>query len=116
MPQIQSENTRASSVLQVQPANQSLHPTAAAYGFSEFTSHQRPPRVSRFVSGARDGMEREFVSYAYQDLPRKKIKKYAAQYEGVDMATLIGADEDNFPFLSSATTRMVAMKTRVRFK
>ena len=44
-------------------------------------------------------MEREFVSYAFQDLPRKKIKKYAAQYEGVDMAALIGADEDNFPFL-----------------
>ncbi len=44
-------------------------------------------------------MEREFVSYAFQDLPRKEIKKYAAQYEGVDMAALIGADEDNFPFL-----------------
>jgi len=44
-------------------------------------------------------MAREFVSYAFQDLPRNKIKKYAAQYEGVDMAALIGADEDNFPFL-----------------
>jgi hypothetical protein len=41
----------------------------------------------------------DFVSYAFQDLPRKKVKKYAAQYEGVDMAALIGADEDNFPFL-----------------
>ena len=44
-------------------------------------------------------MAREFISYAFQDLPRKKIKKYAAQYEGVNMAALIGADEDNFPFL-----------------
>jgi hypothetical protein len=44
-------------------------------------------------------MAREFVSFAFQDLPRMEIKKYAAQYEGVDMAALIGADEDNFPFL-----------------
>jgi hypothetical protein len=44
-------------------------------------------------------MADEFVSYAFQDLPRKKIKKYAAQYEGVDMALLIGADDDNLPFL-----------------
>jgi hypothetical protein len=44
-------------------------------------------------------MGREFVSYAFQDLLRKKIKKYAVQYEGVDMAALIWADEDNFPFL-----------------
>src|SRR5262249_11521987 len=41
----------------------------------------------------------EFISYAFQDLPRKKVKEYAAQYEGVDIAALIGADEDNFPFL-----------------
>ena len=26
-------------------------------------------------------MADEFVNYAFQDLPRKKIKKYAAQYE-----------------------------------
>ena len=44
-------------------------------------------------------MAREFVSYAFQDLSRKEVKKYAAQYEGVDMAALLGADEDNFPFL-----------------
>ncbi len=44
-------------------------------------------------------MVEEYVSYAFQDLPRKKIVKYAAQYEGVDMARLIGADEDDFPFL-----------------
>ncbi len=44
-------------------------------------------------------MAREFVSYAFQDLPRKKVKKYVTQYEDVDMAALIGADEDNFPFL-----------------
>ena len=42
-------------------------------------------------------MAHEFVSYAFQDLPRKKIKKYAAQYLGVDMAALIMAllDEDS---------------------
>jgi hypothetical protein len=44
-------------------------------------------------------MNRDFVSYAFQDLPRKKIKKYAAQYDGVNMAELMGADEDNYPFL-----------------
>jgi len=44
-------------------------------------------------------MDAEFTSYAYQDLPLKKIKKYAAQYNGVDMAALLGADADNFPFL-----------------
>ncbi len=40
-------------------------------------------------------------SYAFQDLSRKKIKKYATQYDGIDMALLLGADEDNFPFLLS---------------
>jgi hypothetical protein len=44
-------------------------------------------------------MNEQFVSYAFRDLPRKKIVKYARQYEGVDMARLIGADEENFPFL-----------------
>ena len=42
---------------------------------------------------------REFVSYAFRDLPRKKVKMYATQYQGVDMAAFLGADEDNFPFL-----------------
>jgi len=41
----------------------------------------------------------QFVSYAFKDLSHKKVRKYAAQYDGVDMATLMGADEDNFPFL-----------------
>jgi hypothetical protein len=44
-------------------------------------------------------MADEFISYAHQDLPLKSLKKYAAQYDGVDMATLMGADEDNFPCL-----------------
>lgn len=44
-------------------------------------------------------MDEQFVSYAFQDLPRKKVVKYAAQYDGVDMARLMGADEENFPFL-----------------
>lgn len=44
-------------------------------------------------------MNEQFISYAFQNLPRKKIVKYAAQYDGVDMARLIGADEENFPFL-----------------
>ena len=47
-------------------------------------------------------MPPEFKSYAHQNLPPKKIKKYATQYAGVDMAALIGADEDNFPLLISA--------------
>ena len=41
----------------------------------------------------------EFISYAHQDLSRKKIIKYAEQYDGVDMSALIGADDSNFPFL-----------------
>lgn len=49
-------------------------------------------------------MHREFVDYAFQDLPRKKIKEYAAQYDGVDMAVLIGADQENFPFLIRSDT------------
>jgi hypothetical protein len=44
-------------------------------------------------------MTAEFVSYAFQDTSRKKIKKYALQYAGVDMAAVIGADEENLPFL-----------------
>ena len=47
-------------------------------------------------------MNTDFTSYAYQELPRKKIKKYAEQYAGVDMAQLLGADEDNFPFIVRA--------------
>ena len=42
---------------------------------------------------------REYISYAHQDLSRKKIIGYAAQYDGVDMAKLMGADEDCFPFV-----------------
>ena len=44
-------------------------------------------------------MDTHFTSYAHQTLSHKKIKKYAAQYDGVDMAPLLGADEENFPFL-----------------
>jgi hypothetical protein len=45
-------------------------------------------------------MDQRFVSYAFRDdLSRKKIVKYAAQYDGVDMARLLGADEENLPFL-----------------
>jgi hypothetical protein len=44
-------------------------------------------------------MPEGFKSYAFRDLTRKKVVKYAAQYEGVDMAELMGADEENFPFL-----------------
>ena len=41
--------------------------------------------------------EHQFVSYAYQDRDRKAIKKYAKQYDGVDMVKRMGADEENFP-------------------
>ncbi|GAB5407537.1 MAG: hypothetical protein Aurels2KO_57680 [Aureliella sp.] len=44
-------------------------------------------------------MDTEYISYACQDLPLKKVKKYATQYDGADMAALMGATEDNFPFL-----------------
>jgi hypothetical protein len=48
-------------------------------------------------------MDEQFVRYAFRDLPRKKIVKYARQYEGVDMARLMGADEENLPFLLQAS-------------
>ncbi|RYD68280.1 MAG: hypothetical protein EOP83_01100 [Verrucomicrobiaceae bacterium] len=42
----------------------------------------------------------DIVSYAFRDdLSRKQIIKLARQYDGVDMAASIGADEDNFPFV-----------------
>ena len=44
-------------------------------------------------------MSSRFVSYAHQTLSRRRIKKLAAQYEGENMAVLVGANEDNFPFL-----------------
>ncbi len=47
-------------------------------------------------------LDRKFVSYAFEELDCKAVKKYSRQYEGVDMAKLIGADEDNFPFLIKA--------------
>jgi hypothetical protein len=42
--------------------------------------------------------ERQFVSYAFQLLSRKKIKKYSAQYRDVDMAAFL-EDAENIPFL-----------------
>jgi hypothetical protein len=44
-------------------------------------------------------LTKQFISYAHQDLSRKKIIQYATQYDGVDMAELLGADEDRFPFV-----------------
>ena len=44
-------------------------------------------------------MSKLFKSYAHQDLPMKKIKKYAEQYEGVNLWELTGIDENEFPFL-----------------
>ena len=43
--------------------------------------------------------KREFISYAHKEFSRKEIVKLARQYEGVNMAELIGADEDHFPFV-----------------
>ncbi|GEM_PF-1761430 len=41
----------------------------------------------------------DFESYAFQDLSMKQIKKFAKQYEGVNMAKLMGANEDMCPFV-----------------
>lgn len=54
-------------------------------------------------------MDSRFVSYAFQDLPHKRIVKYARQYAGIDMAALLGADEDNFPFLVRVGTDRFAI-------
>ncbi len=40
-------------------------------------------------------MDEPFVSHAFQDLPRKKVVEHGAQYDGIDMAHLMGADEEN---------------------
>ena len=45
------------------------------------------------------GGNEHFASYTHLDLSRKKVVKYAKQYDDVDMATLIGVDDSNFPFL-----------------
>jgi hypothetical protein len=42
---------------------------------------------------------RQIVDYAHRDFSRKEIIKHARQYDGIDMAKLMGADEDNFPFV-----------------
>lgn len=44
-------------------------------------------------------MNKNFQSYAHQDLSLEEIKLYAKQYDDVDMWKLYGMDEDNFPFL-----------------
>ena len=44
-------------------------------------------------------MNTSYKSYAHQDLPITKVKKYAEQFQGVNMWELIGVDEDEFPFL-----------------
>ena len=41
----------------------------------------------------------QFTSYAHQELSRKKVIKYSSQYDGVDMAKLMDAGEDRFPFV-----------------
>jgi hypothetical protein len=46
------------------------------------------------------GEPRDIVSFACRDdLSRKKVVKLARQYEGIDMASLMGADDENFPFV-----------------
>ena len=41
----------------------------------------------------------DFKSYAHQDLSREEIINYSRQYNGINMAELIGADEAQFPFV-----------------
>lgn len=42
---------------------------------------------------------RKFISYADQELTREEVIQHALQYEIVNMAELIGANEDHFPFI-----------------
>jgi hypothetical protein len=44
-------------------------------------------------------MKDDFISYAEQTLPSSKVAEFARQYDGVDMADLMGADPNNFPFV-----------------
>lgn len=44
-------------------------------------------------------MTRRFASYAHEDFTAELLPRFAAQYEGVDMASLKGATEQRFPFL-----------------
>ena len=50
--------------------------------------------------------DRQFKSYANVDLPRKKIKKYAAQYDCVDMVELLA-------FLLAETEEIIPYVLRV---
>lgn len=44
-------------------------------------------------------MNQPYKSYAHLDLPIGEIKKYAEQYEGVNMWEVTGNDENSSPFL-----------------
>lgn len=41
----------------------------------------------------------DFASYAFRELSQQETADFSRQYEGVDMAKLMGANEDLFPFL-----------------
>lgn len=41
----------------------------------------------------------KYQSYAHQALSQQQIIKLAKQYAAANMAKLLGADEDNFPFI-----------------
>lgn len=44
-------------------------------------------------------MKTKLQSYSNQDLSRAQIRELAHQYDGIDMTELLGADENNFPFI-----------------
>jgi len=44
-------------------------------------------------------MKSKLKSYSDQALSDGQIRELARQYDGIDMATLIGANENNFPFI-----------------
>ncbi len=44
-------------------------------------------------------MKKQFTTYGGQTLSLSEVAEFARQYEGVNMAELMGADPNNFPFL-----------------
>ncbi|MCC9641610.1 hypothetical protein LOC71_04940 [Rhodopirellula sp. JC740] len=44
------------------------------------------------------------ISYAHENFTAEQLPRFAAQYDGVNMAALKGATEDRFPFLVRSDT------------
>ena len=53
--------------------------------------------------------ERNFNSYAHEDVSARQLSRLAKQYDGVDMAMQKGASPERFPFWCD--TRLIRLAT-----